>query len=696
MDTGPISGTSSSSGLSTPQATSKAAPTMSMSRKPALPKRTLDAPDVFDMFDALHDETTLQYNRSKLRNIIHFRRSKKRIEQQPLPSIEYDSDEEIPEDVLMASYKQDIALLHHTLRHARRIVVISGAGISVAAGIPDFRSTTGLFRLLRNEFRLKGGVSSGQQMFDASHVFSNQQTLDNFHTTVCDLHTLCQQCQPTPFHELIDSISQDNRLLRLYTQNIDGLDTGLPHLATKHPLVEPWPKTVQLHGTITSMICSKCSWTADFDPNVFHNVSQDTPTNDDEEEKNCDNDNTQEDEEGYDSDNETIIEVPTIPECPECIEMDGVRAVAGKRSQGVGTLRPKIVLYNEPNPDAEAIGQITEQDLLKKPDALVVVGTSLKIPGVRRMVREMSQAVHAARGCSVWMNIDDPSALSGREFEACFDLIIKGDCQILPQMLCDYEEEKRLYEEEKQAQRKIKAEARAIRQKLALEKQVSAAAAALIAAAEADRSDSSIASRSMSEGSVTSSRLTSLEPIGELPSAVVTKTKTAVTAATSTGTTTAPVIAAGRSKSTSALNKRSSSRDVVAEVKRICAAEKKPKRVLGTAKKAQVECSGENRIKGENTTTNKASSAVKTPLIKATKTSSAKAVKTRSVKVTRTPSVKATKTPSVKSQVVKKEDGTVVTNSSLPKPNNRQKIFVPPLDEKSPNTTAPSSISVDS
>ena len=59
------------------------------------------------------------------------------------------------------------------------------------------------------------------------------------------------------------------------------------------------------------------------------------------------------------------------------------RAVAGKRSQGIGKLRPRLVLYNEGNPDAEAIGSVSEADLLSRPDGLVVVGTSLKIPGVK-------------------------------------------------------------------------------------------------------------------------------------------------------------------------------------------------------------------------------------------------------------------------------------------------------------------------
>lgn len=596
---------------SKPHKTTKKAPGLS-TRKPAIPKRTHDAPDIFDLFLALHNEETGKYEREKLRQIVRFKppptsknsitnsqastpssqtpngtinasdsqlseksirlisslnkisnstnisvkesvaqilssknlqheaQSNEKTQIQPIkdekndldkslsmstefssdpvsfqdnsapkidevestivksePSMEnqekiengtdYDSDEEIPEDQLMASFKQDIALLHHTFRYAKRIVIITGAGISVAAGIPDFRSTTGLFRLLRNDLKLKGnGANSGQQLFDASVVFSDDTALKNFHSTMCDLHSLCFSCKPTKFHLLMNQISKENRLLRLYTQNIDCLDTSLPDLYTARPLTRPWPKAIQLHGTIGSMNCTKCHWTSPFDPSKFryttYNKSDEDSTHNSNEKSahsrnspnsqdhNGNEDDTDEDEDGYNSDLETVIEHYPVPDCPECLESDSIRTIAGKRSQGVGKLRPSIVLYNEPNPDSEAIGQVTEHDVTGKPDGLIVVGTSLKIPGVRRMVREMSQAVHAAKGCSIWMNIDDPSALSSREFESCFDLIVKGDCQLIPDILNDYEEEKRLYEEDKARERQLRMEAKILRQQLALER----------------------------------------------------------------------------------------------------------------------------------------------------------------------------------------------------------------------------------
>ena len=51
------------------------------------------------------------------------------------------------------------------LATAKRIIVVAGAGISVAAGIPDFRSSTGLFSTLRADTKFK---PSGKALFDAS------------------------------------------------------------------------------------------------------------------------------------------------------------------------------------------------------------------------------------------------------------------------------------------------------------------------------------------------------------------------------------------------------------------------------------------------------------------------------------------------------------------------------------------------
>ena len=260
--------------------------------------------------------------------------------------------------------------------------------ISDEAAVPDFRSSTGLFKTLRNEHKLK---ASGKQLFDAS-VYQTDSSTSSFHDMVRSLSHLVREAKPTAFHDMLSTLGTEGRLLRLYTQNVDGIDVALPSLETNVPLSAkgPWARSVQLHGGLEKMVCSKCSHLSDFQPALF--------------------------------------EGPEPPLCRVCIETDKVRTDhAGKRSHGIGRLRPRIVLYNEHNPDEEAIGAVMGSDLKSRPDAVIVVGTSMKIPGVRRIVREMCGVVRGRRdGLSVWINQDGPPP--GKEFEDCWDLVVKGPC----------------------------------------------------------------------------------------------------------------------------------------------------------------------------------------------------------------------------------------------------------------------------
>ncbi len=211
------------------------------------------------------------------------------------------------------------------------------------------------------------------------------------------LSQLVSDAKPTMFHEMLATLASERRLMRLYTQNVDGIDTSLPPLVTKVPLETkgPWPLTIQLHGSLEKMVCTKCSKLSTFEAALFSG--------------------------------------PVPPLCAQCVENDQIRTdVAGKRSHGIGRLRPRMVLYNESNPDDEAIGAVVKADLLKRPDAVIVVGTSMEIPGVKRMVREMCGIVRDRRdGVAIWINRGPPPV--GKEFEDCWDLVVAGDCDTVAQ-----------------------------------------------------------------------------------------------------------------------------------------------------------------------------------------------------------------------------------------------------------------------
>ncbi|KAJ9134014.1 NAD-dependent protein deacetylase hst4 [Pleurostoma richardsiae] len=282
------------------------------------------------------------------------------------------------------------------LRKKKKIVVVAGAGISVSAGIPDFRSSNGLFTTLKEKHKIKGG--SGKHLFDAA-VYKDKKSTEEFHTMVRDLSRLTQQAAPTPFHHMLASIAEEGRLMRLYSQNVDCIDTAMRPLATAVPLNAkgPWPTTVQLHGGLEKMVCTKCGQLEPFNASLF--------------------------------------EGPEPPLCERCKEDDHVRTkFAGKRSHGIGRLRPRMVLYQEYHPDADAIGAVSESDLRRVPDAVIVVGTSLKVPGVRRIVKEMCLATRAKRdGFTAWINLDPEP--QGSDMKDLWDLVVRGKCDDIAELL---------------------------------------------------------------------------------------------------------------------------------------------------------------------------------------------------------------------------------------------------------------------
>ena len=329
-------------------------------------------------------------------------KKRKSVEAKPRTTVHLDLRSPSP----AADQSAQLGLLLKVLRKRRKIVVIAGAGISTAAGgecsalspavcyfaheatVPDFRSTNGLFNTLKSDNKLK---ASGKHLFDAS-VYQTDDSTSSFHDMVRTLSQLVSDAKPTIFHEMLATLASEGRLMRLYTQNVDGIDTSLPPLVTKVPLANkgPWPRTIQLHGSLEKMVCTKCNKLSPFEAALFSG--------------------------------------PVPPLCTQCVENDQIRTdVAGKRSHGIGRLRPRMVLYNESNPDDEAIGAVVKADLLKRPDAVIVVGTSMEIPGVKRMVREMCGIVRDRKdGVAIWINRGPPPI--GKEFEGCWDLVVAGDC----------------------------------------------------------------------------------------------------------------------------------------------------------------------------------------------------------------------------------------------------------------------------
>jgi len=96
------------------------------------------------------------------------------------------------------------------------------------------------------------------------------------------------------------------------------------------------------------------------------------------------------------------------PTCPHCEGATAAREEKGKRALGVGKLRPDIVLYGEEHPHAHLIHPLVKHDLSLGPDMLLILGTSMRVHGLKVLVREFARAVHDRGGKVVFVNFTKP------------------------------------------------------------------------------------------------------------------------------------------------------------------------------------------------------------------------------------------------------------------------------------------------
>ncbi|GLB35934.1 putative DHS-like NAD FAD-binding domain-containing protein [Lyophyllum shimeji] len=291
---------------------------------------------------------------------------------------------------------------------SKKIVVITGAGISCSSGIPDFRSSDGLYALVKQQY--PDVVLKGRDLFDAS-LFRDATSTAVFYTFISKLKQSIDSASPTPTHRFIKTLDAKKKLLRSYTQNIDGLEERVGLLGSssqdvksdgkgKSKIKRKDVRNVQLHGDIHSVRCMSCS--AEY-PCTSHHLGM-------------------------------FLE-GTPPNCPECVARLKARVARSARPVRIGALRPAIVLYDEPHPLGDEIGAIQSADVSRKPDMLIIMGTSLKVHGLRKMVKDFAKTVHSTASSSssstvqpspgrvIFVNKTPPSS----EWSGIIDCHIQGE-----------------------------------------------------------------------------------------------------------------------------------------------------------------------------------------------------------------------------------------------------------------------------
>lgn len=138
--------------------------------------------------------------------------------------------------------KEEVRKLKEWTDAAKKIVFFGGAGVSTESGIPDFRSTGGLYH---QEWKYPPETI-------LSHTFyeSNPQEFFRFYHA----KMLMRDVKPNAAHKKLAQWEQEGKLLAIVTQNIDGL-----HQAAGSKAV------YELHGSVRRNHCERCGAFYGFD-----------------------------------------------------------------------------------------------------------------------------------------------------------------------------------------------------------------------------------------------------------------------------------------------------------------------------------------------------------------------------------------------------------------------------------------------
>lgn len=276
------------------------------------------------------------------------------------------------------------------IKNAKKIIVLTGAGISTSLGIPDFRSANGLYSQLDSM-----GLTDPQDVFNID-VFREQPDLF-FGVAKMIIPSIVRY---SPTHKFIWLLQNKGKLLTNYTQNIDNIE----HLAGILP-----ENIVHCHGSFATATCQKCG----------HNVKG---------------------EEIFQE-----IKDGVIPRCQKCAVAPSAQHLKRKRSSNssdkkrrrysdeddeneednipeAGIMKPDITFFGEQLP-SDFSDRLRNRDK-DQVDLVITIGTSLKVAPVSEVVAYLPSDVP-----QIQINRDPVGHLA-------FDIDLLGECDVVISALC--------------------------------------------------------------------------------------------------------------------------------------------------------------------------------------------------------------------------------------------------------------------
>ena len=140
---------------------------------------------------------------------------------------------------------KDIENIRNWVEESKRIVALTGAGISTESGIPDFRGPQGVWTK----------DPKAEKLSNIHYYMSDPEVRKLAWKSRLD-HP-AWQARPNMGHLALVELERRGKLHALVTQNIDGLHQEAGNSAEK---------VIEVHGTLHEVVCMHCGWRGPMQP----------------------------------------------------------------------------------------------------------------------------------------------------------------------------------------------------------------------------------------------------------------------------------------------------------------------------------------------------------------------------------------------------------------------------------------------
>ncbi len=134
-----------------------------------------------------------------------------------------------------------VAEVARALRRARRVLVVTGAGVSADSGLPTYRGVGGLYdgagtdEGIPIELALSGPMLRTHPEISWKYIY--------------EIENACRGARPNDAHRVLAALQDELAWVGVLTQNVDGFHAQ----AGSRTLVE-------IHGRIHQLRCTSCRW----------------------------------------------------------------------------------------------------------------------------------------------------------------------------------------------------------------------------------------------------------------------------------------------------------------------------------------------------------------------------------------------------------------------------------------------------